>query len=101
MGAEVFSGCVSAAGRVTGHSGTSATGHSGAAETGVSAAAGPATVSGTPGAWNDALPSDGLRCKYRGTPSTSFSMGRWDSGISSVDGAASADGHSVGLCQSG
>ena len=46
-------------------------------------------------------PSDGLRCKYRGTPSASFSMGRCDSGISSSCGVFGADGHSDGLCQSG
>ena len=81
-----------------GHRGTSTVGSSGAAETGVSAAAGPVTA-----AWKTGVsPSDGLRCKYRGTPSASFSIGRCDSGISSSGGVFGADGHSSdGLCQSG
>ena len=90
----------SGTGFVMGHSGTSRDGHS-------TAGAVVSAVVETEGTqlrgW--ASPSDGLRCKYLGTPSASFSTGRWDSGIYSGEGlsstAFSAGDPSIGLCQRG
>ena len=90
----------SGTGFVMGHSGTSRDGHSAAGAV-VSAVV---ETEGTQlRGW--ASPSDGLRCKYLGTPSASFSTGRWDSGIYSGEGlsstAFSAGDPSIGLCQRG
>ena len=90
----------SGTGFVMGHSGTSRDGHSAAGAV-VSAVV---ETEGTQlRGW--ASPSDGLRCKYLGTPSASFSTGRWDSGIYSDEGLSStaflAGDPSIGLCQRG